>query len=75
MILFDYYEKAKEFANEYGVKTQQGFDWLLYDLKEIYNHQFPEGFEVVIQNLQKGAYDDPSKGYKSVFEYEMELRT
>jgi hypothetical protein len=72
----NYEEYAKHLAKKYGVKTREGFEWLLSDLKEIYNHSFCEGLEVVVLNLLNGAYDDPDKkNYKSVFEYEMELRS
>ena len=70
----NYYEMAERIAKKH-IKTEQGFEWLLDDLKEIYNHQFFEGFEVVIDNLMNGAYDDPEhKNYKSVTEFELRVQ-
>jgi hypothetical protein len=67
----DYYGMAERLAKKY-IKTKEGYEWLLDDLKEIYNHQFFEGFEVIIENIVNGAYDNRDK-YKSVREYEFEL--
>ncbi len=70
----DYYGMAERIAKEH-LKTKEGFEWLLDDLKEIYDHQFFEGFEVVINNIISGAYDEPEhKKYKSVTEFEYEMR-
>ncbi len=35
----DYYEMANRLAKKY-IKTKKGYEWLLDDLKEIYNHHF-----------------------------------
>ena len=69
--MFDYEEMASRLTDKY-IKTQKGYDRLYDDLKEIYNHQFFEGFEVVIDNLMSGAYDS-GKNLKSVTEFEFEL--
>ena len=70
----DYYGMAERIAKEH-LKTKEGFEWLLDDLKEIYDHQFFERFEVVINNIISGAYDEPEhKKYKSVTEFEYEMR-
>ncbi len=69
--MFDYYEMASRLTDKY-IKTQKGYDRLFDDLKEIYNHQCFECFEVVIDNLMSGAYDS-GKNLKSVTEFEFEL--
>ena len=70
--MFDYAEMARRLSDKY-IKTQKGYDRLFDDLKEIYNHQFIEGFEVVIDNLIRGAYDS-GKNINSISEFEYEVR-
>ena len=69
--MFDYAEMTERLANKY-IKTQKGKERLFDDLREIYNHQFIEGFEVVIDNLMSGAYDS-GENLKNVTEFEFEL--
>ena len=69
--MFDYVEMTNRLTDKY-IKTQKGYDRLFDDLKEIYNHQFFEGFEVVIDNLMSGAYDS-GENLKNVTEFEFEL--
>jgi len=70
--MFDYEEMASRLTDKY-IKTQKGYDRLYDDLREIYNHQFIEGFEIVIDNLISGAYDS-GKNLKNVTEFEYQLR-
>ncbi len=69
--MFDYAEMTERLANKY-IKTQKGKERLYDDLREIYNHQFFEGFEIVIDNLMSGAYDSV-ENLKNVTEFEFEL--
>ena len=71
--MFDYAKMAERLANKY-LRTEEGKKRLFYDLKEIYNHQFIEGFEVVIDNLMSGAYDS-RENLINVTEFEFKIRS
>ena len=70
--MFDYEEMTERLAKKY-IKTETGYERLLDDLKEIYNHQFIDGFEIVIDNIVSGAYDT-GKNLKNIYEFEYQLR-
>jgi len=70
--MFDYEEMTERLAKKY-IKTEAGYERLYDDLREIYNHQFFEGFEVIVDNLMSGAYDT-GKNLKNIYEFEYQLR-
>lgn len=69
--MFDYSRLAERLAKKY-LKTDKGRERLESDLKEIYNHQCFECFEVVIDNLMRGAYDN-REALINIYEFEFNL--
>ena len=70
-MMFDYSRLAERLAKKY-LKTDKGRERLESDLKEIYNHQCFECFEVVIDNLMRGAYDN-REALINIYEFEFNL--
>ena len=69
--MFNYSKLAERLAKKY-LKTEKGRERLENDLKEIYNHQCFECFEVVIDNIMSGAYDS-GEGLINIYEFEFNL--